>query len=312
MRQIGSLAKQAEAERFAAYLVTEGIAAHAENDGDQWALWVREENQLDQARQALVDFRADPNHLRYQHVQREAAALREETLRQREAAKRNVVEMRNQWGRGGVATAKRAPLTFVLIGLSVLASLWANSLNPEGTLNSRTQEMNLLGFVSVTSLPNAQTPDLASRFTDIRRGQLWRLITPIFVHMGAWHLVMNMYWVYRFGSQIEHYFGTAFFGLLVLAIALISNVAQACLESPFFFGMSGVAFGLFGFVWIKTMYDSRARVHVSHVTSVFFLVYAFLCLFDFLPIANTAHFAGLGVGAVVAYVPLVLPQARDD
>ena len=49
MRQVGSLPDQRDAERFAAYLVTQGIEAHAEQDSRDWAVWVRDEDQLDQA-----------------------------------------------------------------------------------------------------------------------------------------------------------------------------------------------------------------------------------------------------------------------
>ena len=66
MRQIGVLEDEAEAQRFAAYLVTEGIASHAEEDGEGWAIWVRDENQVETAREALADFRRDPQAAQYQ------------------------------------------------------------------------------------------------------------------------------------------------------------------------------------------------------------------------------------------------------
>ena len=60
MRQVGSLPDQREAERFAAYLVTQGIDAHAEQDTHEWAVWVRDEDRIEQARQSLEHFRVDP------------------------------------------------------------------------------------------------------------------------------------------------------------------------------------------------------------------------------------------------------------
>ena len=47
MRQVGSLSSEADAHRFAAYLVTQGVEAHAEEDGDAWAIWVRDENDME-------------------------------------------------------------------------------------------------------------------------------------------------------------------------------------------------------------------------------------------------------------------------
>ena len=137
MRQIGSLSKQTDAERIAAYLVTEGITAHAEAEGDEWTIWVRDENRLDDARNAFQDFKHNPEDGRYKNVEREAAELRREEASQRDAARKNVVEMRGKWGKGG--SAKRAPLVFVLIGLCVMASLWTESMNGQKAFHASKQ-----------------------------------------------------------------------------------------------------------------------------------------------------------------------------
>ena len=47
MRQIGTLPNENNASRFAAYLITQGIAAHSEQDGEEWAVWVRDEDDMD-------------------------------------------------------------------------------------------------------------------------------------------------------------------------------------------------------------------------------------------------------------------------
>ena len=44
---------------------------------------------------------------------------------------------------------------------------------------------------------------------------------------------------------------------------------------------------------------------ISNVTIVIFVLYLFYCLFQ-TGIANEAHFVGLGVGAIMAYLPLLL------
>jgi GlpG protein len=306
MRQIGSLSKRVEAERLAAYLVTEGIPAHSEEDGEAWAIWVRDENQLDVARDAFRDFRGNPDDPRYQGVERSAAAIREEEIRQREAARKNVVEMRGKWSRGGagMTTPKRAPLVFVLIGACIIISMWTRSINGDRALEG-SKEASLLAFASDEAIETTGSLKAAS-FVDIQKGQVWRLITPIFPHIGPWHLVMNLYWLYRFGAQIEHFRGTKLLAILVLAAAAIPNVAQAAFVGPNFFGISGVVCGLFGYVWISSQYDPSSQFDISRFTIAFFLVYLFYCLVSGWNIANAAHFVGLGVGAVFAYVPIAL------
>ncbi len=308
MRQIGSLKKQADAERLAAYLVTEGIMAHAEADGEEWAIWVRDENSLEPARQAFRDFAHNPLDRRYEDVERTAAAIRREEAQQRAAARKNVVEMRGKWkspGTAGTSTPQHAPLVFILIGLCVMASLWTKSLNGPSAM-ARSKGADFMRFASSGSMQSAGVTGPAAAFVDIRRGEVWRLITPIFVHIGVLHLVMNAYWMYRFGAQIENFHGTLMLGMLVLICALASNLVQAITSGPNFFGISGVVTGLFGYVWIKTKYDPTSSLFVSNFTIGFFIVYLFYCLFMDESIANAAHFVGLGVGAILAYLPVLL------
>src|SRR6187397_1104243 len=61
MRQIGNLSTEQDARRFADYLLTQGVESKAlkESDG-QWAIWVRDENKLDQAREHYTHFQSNP------------------------------------------------------------------------------------------------------------------------------------------------------------------------------------------------------------------------------------------------------------
>ena len=302
MRQIGSLAREADAERLAAYLITQGIAANTEQEGDDWAIWVRDENRLDDAREAFRDFKHNPEDTRYDNVERVAAKLRREEAEQREAARKNVVEMRGKWGSS--KAAKKAPVVFALIACCVLASLWTKSMgSPEAYAVSK--EAELLRFASRESMSQVDSSDRAAVFVDIRQGEVWRLITPIFMHGGIWHLVMNVYWIYYLGAQIEHFDGKWKLILLVVAASVIPNAAQAVSHGPNFLGISGVVTGFFGYVWIKSKYDPTSRLTIANFTIMFFIVYLFYCLFRE-NVANEAHFVGLGVGVVIAYLPMLL------
>jgi GlpG protein len=85
-----------------------------------------------------------------------------------------------------------------------------------------------------------------------------------------------------------------------------------------FGGMSGVGYGLFGYLFIKTRYDNRDNYLLSPVTSFVAIVWFIVCIarsvppFSHLlenaipPIANSAHAVGLFVGAAMAYVPMLL------
>ncbi|MDB5310362.1 MAG: hypothetical protein JWO38_4564 [Gemmataceae bacterium] len=54
-------------------------------------------------------------------------------------------------------------------------------------------------------------------------GEVWRLVTPIFLHAGLWHLAFNMFVLYWAGSRVEELYGGREFLLFYLAGGLIAN-----------------------------------------------------------------------------------------
>ncbi len=42
----------------------------------------------------------------------------------------------------------------------------------------------------------------------INAGQVWRLVTPIFIHGGLLHLVVNSYALYAIGPTVERLYGS--------------------------------------------------------------------------------------------------------
>ena len=41
----------------------------------------------------------------------------------------------------------------------------------------------------------------------VKQGEIYRLLTCAFVHIGIIHLVVNMYSLYVIGSQVENFYG---------------------------------------------------------------------------------------------------------
>jgi len=93
---------------------------------------------------------------------------------------------------------------------------------------------------------------------------------------------------------------------MVLLIALISNLAQYLFKGPSFGGMSGVVFGLFGYIWMKSEFDPGAGMFIPKSSVVLILGFLVICTLGLLgPIANYAHFGGLIVGMILGYGPVV-------
>ena len=141
----------------------------------------------------------------------------------------------------------------------------------------------------------------------LREFQPWRWVTPIFVHYGVVHLAFNCAVVLELGRRVE--FGLSSRGLLilVLVLAVVSNLGQyAVLPNPNFGGLSGVAYGLLGFVMARNRLapDERCwQLPAGLAGSLLF----FLVLFTTgitesfgLHVANGAHWGGLFTGAFCA------------
>ncbi|OYV00389.1 MAG: hypothetical protein CFE26_24045, partial [Verrucomicrobiales bacterium VVV1] len=72
----------------------------------------------------------------------------------------------------------------------------------------------------------AAEKELEDPLVDVKKGQLWRLVTPMFLHFGVIHLVFNMMWLWQFGVVLEMRFRSMRFLALVRAVAAISNIAE--------------------------------------------------------------------------------------
>ncbi|MDY6828896.1 MAG: rhomboid family intramembrane serine protease [Pseudomonadota bacterium] len=150
---------------------------------------------------------------------------------------------------------------------------------------------------------------------DFSLRQPWRLITPIFLHFGVLHLVFNMLWLWDLGRRIEVRQGVrALVGLVVL-LGLGSNCAQALVtQEAVFGGMSGVVFGLFGYLWVWGRLAPEPLFVLPRGILVLLLAWlalgfsGLLTAFGFGAIANTAHASGLAAGCLAGTVGVWLQR----
>jgi membrane associated rhomboid family serine protease len=147
---------------------------------------------------------------------------------------------------------------------------------------------------------------------EIRRGQLWRLVTAAFPHIDLLHLAFNVYWLWVFGTIIEQVFGHAKTALLFLLFAAGSNAFDFAFARGGV-GLSGVGYGLFGLLWILSRRDVRFRDSMDQRTVNLFIGWFFFCIIttvaNIMPVANVAH----GVGAVFGIftdVAITTPRYR--
>lgn len=78
----------------------------------------------------------------------------------------------------------------------------------------------------------------------IRQGEIWRLITPVFLHGSILHIAFNMYALFLYGRELEARFGHIRFTLLYFLSAYAGNVLSFLLTPNPSLGASTAVFGL--------------------------------------------------------------------
>ncbi|MFH1302347.1 MAG: rhomboid family intramembrane serine protease, partial [Planctomycetota bacterium] len=285
MRKIGSFPSEQQAKRFVDYMLTQGISINVEPAIDLWTIWVYDEDQVDQSKTALDEFLANPEADKYQGVTRQAEAIREEKIKKAVEASRKQVNVRDTWNQ---PFTSRCPVTSFLIGISIVVFLFMQS----DEYNVKVREA--LSICSFQVSGNMISYD--RRLVEVREGEVWRLVTPIFIHFSIFHILFNCMMAYQLGGAIEMNRGSMRLALLVLVTAIPSNLAQFywggpgfSMGGPGFGGLSGVVYGMFGYMWMKSLYDPQAGFYVPP-NMVFILIgWFFLCMTGMVgPIANLA------------------------
>ena len=82
--------------------------------------------------------------------------------------------------------------------------------------------------------------------TLVKSGQVYRLITSMFMHGSIWHLLCNMYSLYVIGCATENYFGKKKFLLIYLVSGVIGSMFSCIFNTGWSLGASGAIFGLMG------------------------------------------------------------------
>ncbi len=293
MRLIGHLADEATARRFGDYLYAQGIENQLELQKEAgWGVWVNEEDKIEGALKLLASFRENPADPKYQAAARKAADLREEVAKG-EAAYRKRLRGRRYLFRP-LTSYGFGPLTLVLIVASVVVFI----LSKLGTEQESIMRLFITDYTT-----DGEYVRWVPGLPEIRQGQIWRLFTPMFIHFHPLHILFNMLWLRDLGSMIEGRQSTWHLAALVLVIAACSNLGQYHISGPVFGGMSGVVYGLLGYIWIRGKYDPGSGLFLHPSTVMMMIAWFILCLTKVLgPIANTAHAIGLVLGMAWGYL----------
>lgn len=199
----------------------------------------------------------------------------------------------------------RLPVTFSLITANVLVYL--------GIVLLGVTQQNIPWNVSLVNQP-VNILDLGwLRPTYVAQGEIWRLLTSLFLHSGFVHIAFNMVALYFLGTLAESAFGGwRFFALYALsglsgglALLYFGGFDQAAV------GASGAIFGLLGSVLGYSLRQGTFSWQNPLIRQLLILLAINVWLgLSIQNISNTAHMGGLVGGFIFGWLmaPTVYSQ----
>ena len=186
-----------------------------------------------------------------------------------------------------IFTPKKPIVTYVLIGINILMFLLMYILG-----NGSEDSLTLILF-------GANVPIL------VKAGEIYRLITSAFLHIGVFHILCNCYALYVIGSQLESFLGKAKYLAVYLISAVVGNLLSVLFTDGISAGASGAVFGLLGSL---LYFGYHYRVYLGnliHSRIVPVIILNLMIGFMTPGIDNAAHIGGL-IGGILATMALGL------
>lgn len=146
----------------------------------------------------------------------------------------------------------------------------------------------------------------ALSFSYVSQGELYRLITAMFLHGSVDHIFSNMLLLYFLGDMVENKVGRVRFALLYFLTGILGNVASCAYEyytgiQYISYGASGAVFGIIGVLFYMVMQrDERLRVPMPSM--LFMVAYCIYSSLVGVQINEMAHLGGLFSGMLLMAV----------
>ncbi len=145
----------------------------------------------------------------------------------------------------------------------------------------------------------------------VASGEWWRLVLPIFLHLGILHLLMNTLVLWVTGRHLEHDIGGAAFFFMYIAAGVLGFVASqfAGIGGG---GASGAVAGILGCTIVKRRLSDGDFGHPVTMQAVQLVLLNALFGLIVTKVNNTAHLGGLLTGAALggAFALWQTPAAR--
>lgn len=192
-----------------------------------------------------------------------------------------------------------------------------------GTWSGRVILVNTVVFLAMALMSKSilmPTPEVLLAFgakdpVGLARGEIWRFITPIFVHIGIVHFALNALGLYFIGYQIESVLGPRWFVPVYLISGVMGVIASSVFSVAVSAGASGALFGLLGAGYLVERQIARRLMEMTGARPrrrVYAGVVGINVIFGLVipGIDNAAHLGGLVSGIAMTWAMLNIRPNR--
>lgn len=146
----------------------------------------------------------------------------------------------------------------------------------------------------------------------ILAGEWWRFITPMFLHIGFFHLFMNSLALYYLGGSVERIFGNVRFVLIYIFSGFFGTLASFIFNDHIAAGASGAIFGCFGALVYFGLRHPSTFQRMAGMNIIGLLVFNLILGFVLPGIDNAGHIGGLIGGFLAAGIVNVPKQYNRE
>ena len=129
------------------------------------------------------------------------------------------------------------------------------------------------------------------------------LLTSAFPHGDFLHIAFNLSWIWMFGRVLEENVSKGFWLLLFVTCAVFASATELAWSDQLGIGLSGVVYGLFGFIWFTRHRYPAFHAVINQQTALWLTGWLVFCIVmtktGTMNVANGAHFGGLVAGSVI-------------
>src|SRR5690625_3050698 len=142
-------------------------------------------------------------------------------------------------------------------------------------------------------------------------GEWWRIISSMFLHIGALHLFMNMLAIYYLGTAVERIYGSTRFVVIYFISGIIGSLTSFAFNTHIAAGASGALFGLFGALLYFGVIHKQLFYQTMGKSVIFILLINLFFVFLVPQIDMGAHVGGL-IGGFIAAAIASLPYQKHS